>query len=249
MLTLKCIILFLFCQSDYITSGEISYEIPLYSSKTPYNWLLDSQGPLNEDEFVKVRTQDGQTCKPAFFNLNARHGARYPSAHDMNGFTKLHTTLMGAAPSIRNDELRKWSNKYHPTDALRLTLLGEMEHTSLGRRFAMRFRFLFSRRSECEFNAVESDRTRTQTSAFAFFNGFMRVVKGVRMNRSCFKINVRNDLTHFHSLCAKYEKDVKHNAATLREQDEFYGGLLMKNLAADISKKLTKKDDAFDSRK
>ncbi len=211
------------------------------ATKTPYSFVANTA----------ARRDDPEGCEPRQFWLISRHGTRYPSKRGLQAIVeRLPETAAEIAKAVRDGRsplceetasmLEGWRPGASLEDEKNLHAEGELEMGLLAERFQSRFPALISQDYHPElftFRATASQRaTRSQ---FYFASGLFG--RKVALADVLFEESVRphDPLIRFYKVCSKWQRDVKQNPESLREQRLFEeSDVLRKGLLEPVTKRL-----------
>lgn len=224
------------------TSAYHSFRQPVFSTKTPYQWLLDNR---EVNSGVDFDSSSPKGCIPIHLNFLVRHGAREPGAKDVKKFSALGTKVkQHLKVGVKEDKflsLMKWKNRFEGNDK-ELVEIGRDEQFELGSRLGKRFKDVLQKFNAEGLQFVVSSKSRTKDSAVAFYHGIMPQLGRDLTSDEGMVISLSDETLRFFDNCDKYVKDVDNNDLSLKEFLKFLESDVMTSVAQNVSNTLGMRD-------
>ncbi len=215
------------------------------STKTPYTYVANLATTLEKPS----------SCEPRQVWFISRHGTRYPSK---KGLRLILDRLPEMALDIREafdsgqvslcpdtlSLLETWRPNAIPEDSKTLHPEGELEMILLAERYQSRFPTLLNsdyHPDDFTFRATASQRSSRSQFHFAIGLFGRKVAQAdVRFEEA---IRPHDPLIRFYKVCSRWQRDIKKNPESLREQRLFEtSDYFEKNLLVPLSRRLGYKD-------
>ena len=202
-----------------------------YGFATIYDWSF-SVADLNQRN--QQTWSAPSKCTPLQVQLATRHGSRNPTTANIVSAQSLMNKIRGKIQAPQYEDLNTWMVPFEIATQHELVNLGRDEMEKMGTRFGNRFRNLFLNPSDTDLIFYSSDKSWTTESA-ASFKGGVGAALGTSPSQ---KIQTRNDLLRFYTMCPKYTKTVVENPEWKTKQKAFEDGEEVTNLRRIMASRL-----------